>query len=829
MNGLNTVHPFFVYLTDYLPNFICLLHINYRMVTEYNIDKCQYKIYHLKGTVFLFNDDLVKSISIDGDSTNISLNGKPLTVKCESVEVSEESSLEGRFSFNHNVTFKVQGYDKRLVGYKWIGFQDASGECWLLNPMLEPSWSYKYTLDSQGEVTTYTASLVSNFPLLHIVGTEKFEETQNPCGYHRAVPSNLFLNESKYTAKTNDGNILYTNNGFKEVEFIKNSLSLTEDFDGKGITHSLSFKIPFSSYKESFHYNLLEFNDNKYACAVKKTDGTYSSCGFSYGLLPSYSISCDTDIENADTITITLTDKHDSENFFSVSSAFTQIYESAKAHEFIIKDECLECIGNGIAKFIMKTELDALGNPTGRYYALKGYEEQLRNEGYNIIGTFEEDVQIAHSGCNGSGSTGSGSTECKLNTSLSDMTFHANGEKKYFSIRAEGGWRITYDGEHLSFSTTSATDSKAYMVTISASVNPPTSGTYNDSFTVTYCDGKTTTFNAYIKQEICNDTLSDDIVTKGGGNVTLKSDCCISSVTSTTQGVITLKTNSGYIVSIPSMEGTEERTIPITITRCNGEVNNDLTIRQVPYYFKWVREDTTCSEGYLCDVERMYSGETSTYITGHTDTTRQINCTLDTTNCHYDRTRWVETDETICDGKSLCSLLAEETSSDGILWTRSGKIKIGNVIEEYNDAICGANSTTRYGKWMEVDGYICDGTVKYKKIAFFQSFAIDGTYTRTNVEDKGDVIEYNSKDCGWFEGIDNYVIRWVKVGESCIGTTKCSKLKAKYLREDGTEYKPTINQYRYDEIEKNSEDCGYIDYNHRWILTDTVKCFECNG
>lgn len=794
------------------------------MVTEYNIDKCQYKIYHLKGTVFLFNDDIVRQISIDRDSTNISLQGKPLTVKCETVEVTEESSLDGRFSFTHKVSFKVQGYDKRLVGYKWIGFQDASGECWLLNPMLEPTWSYKYTLDSQGEVTTYTASLVSNFPLLHIVGTEKFEETQNPCGYHRAVPSKLWLNETKYTAKTNDGNILYTNNGFKEIGFIKNSLSLTEDFNGDNITHSLSFKIPFSSYKESFHYNLLEFTDNKYACSVMKTDGTYSSCGFSHGLLPSYSISCDTDIENADTITITLTDRHDSENFFSVSSSFTQDYESSTSSEFIIKDECLECIGDGIAKFIMKTEVDAFGNPTGRYYALKGYEEQLRNEGYNIIGTFEDDVQISHSGCNGSGTT-----ECKLSTNLTDMTFHSKGEKKSFSIKAEGGWRITYDGERLSFSTKEATDSDAHAVTISALVNPPTSTPYHETFTVTYCDGKTTTFNAYIKQDICNDTLSDDVVPKGGGNITVKSDCCISSVTSTTQGVLTLKTNSGYIISIPSMEGTEERTIPITITRCNGEVNNDLTIRQVPYYFKWVREGTTCSEGYLCDVERMYSGETSTYITGHTDTTRQINCTLDTTNCPYNRSRWVEIDDTICDGKSLCSLLAEETSSDGILWTRSGKVKVNQVIDEYNDAICGANSTTRYGKWMEVDGYICDGTVKYKKIAFFHSYTIDGTYTRTNVEDKGDVIEYNSKDCGWFDGIVNYEVRWVKVGESCIGTTKCSKLQAKYFREDGTEYKPTINQYRYDEIEKNSEDCGYIDENHRWILTDTVKCFECNG
>ena len=794
------------------------------MVTEYNIDKCQYKIYRLKGTVFLFQDDLVKSISIDKDTANISLNGKPLTVKCEAVEVTEESSLEGRFSFTHKVSFKVQGYDKRLVGYKWIGFQDASGECWLLNPMLEPSWSYKYTLDSQGEVTTYTASLVSNFPFLHIVGTERFEETQNPCGYHRAVPSKLWLNESKYTAKTNDGNILYTNNGFKEIEFIKNSLSLTEDFDGDNITHSLSFKIPFSSYKESFHYNLLEFTDNKYACSVKKTDGTYSSCGFSNGLLPSYSISCDTDIENADTITITLTDRHDSENFFSVSSAFTQIYESSKSSEFIIKDECLECIGNGVAKFIMKTELDALGNPTGRYYALKGYEEQLRNEGYNIIGTFEEDVQVAHRNCKGDGST-----ECKLNTSLSDMTFHANGEKKSFSIKADGGWRITYDGERLSFSTKKATDSKAYMVTISALVNPPTSSTYHETFTVTYCDGKTATFNAYIKQNVCNDTLSDDIVPKGGANVTLKSDCCISSVTSTTKGVLTLKTNSGYIISIPSMEGTEERTVPITITRCNGEVSNDLTIRQVPYYFKWVREGAKCSEGYLCDVELMYSGETSTYITGHTATTRRINCVSDPTNCPYERSRWVETDDTICDGKALCSLLAEEKSSDGIVWTKTSKVKIGKVIDEYNDAVCGANSSGKFGKWMEVDGYICDGTTKYKKVAFFQSDDFDGTYTRTLVEDKGDVIEYNSKYCGWFDGIDNYEVRWEKVGEECLGTTKCSKLIAKYFKEDGSELVNYPNQYKYEVIEENSKDCGYIDENHRWILTDVIKCFECNG
>ena len=225
----------------------------------------------------------------------------------------------------------------------------------------------------------------------------------------------------------------------------------------------------------------------------------------------------------------------------------------------------------------------------------------------------------------------------------------------------------------------------------------------------------------------------------------------------------------------------------------------------------------------------MYSGESPTYITGKTDTTRQINCTLDIANCSYDRTRWVETSETICEGKTLRSVLAEETSSDGIVWTRSGKIKLDRIIDEDNDAVCGANSIGKFGKWMQVDGYICDGTTKYRKIAFFTSDILEDIYIRTNVEDKGDVLETNSEDCGWFEGINKYDTRWEKVGEECLGTTKCSKLVAKYFsKEDGSEYTPSINQYRYEEIEKNSKYCGYV-AQYRWILTDTVKCFECNG
>lgn len=794
------------------------------MVTEYNLDKSNYKIYSLKGTVFLFQDDLLRSISIDGDTTHISLSGKPLTVRCDTVQVSEESSIDGRFSFSHTVTFKVQGYDISLVGYKWIGFQYASGECWLLNPMLNPLWTYKYTLDSDGESTTYTVSLTSNFPLLHIVGNEKFDDITRPCGYRMSVPSKLWLNESDYSSKDKDGTILYTNDGFKEIGFIKDTLSLTEEYDGENVIHSLSFKIPFSSYKESFHYNLLEFTDNTYACVVEKTDGTYASCGFYPGLFPSYSISCDTKIENADSITITLSDKHNGENFFSVSDDFSKKYESSTSSEFRMNDECLECVGYGVAKFIMKTEVDALGNPTGNYYSLRGYENELKAKGYNIIGTFDDNVSVPYSKCKGEGTI----EGCYLNTNLTDMTFHERGEKKSFRVRADGGWRITYSGERISFSSNETTDSDNHMVTIEALVEP-TSTTYQEIFTVTYCDGKSSTYNAYIEKETCKDSISVDTVPKGGGNVLVKSDCCITSVKSTVEGVLSIKTNEGYVVSIPSMDGNEERIVPITINRCNGETSSPINIRQTPYYYKWVREASQCSEGYLCDVERMYSGETSSYITGKTNTIRLINCARDQTNCPYERYRWIETDDTICDGKTLRYVLAEETSSDGFVWHRSGKIKLGAVISENNDKVCGATPLEKYGKWEQIDGYLCDGTTKYNKMGFFTSSSPNGTYKQTYVVDKGDLLETNSKDCGWFEGIDDYEIRWYVVGTECRGTTKYEKLQAKYFNEDGTEYIPPTKQYKYDVIEENSVDCGQIVEYYRWILTDKVKCFECNG
>ena len=62
-----------------------------------------------------------------------------------------------------------------------------------------------------------------------------------------------------------------------------------------------------------------------------------------------------------------------------------------------------------------------------------------------------------------------------------------------------------------------------------------------------------------------------------------------------------------------------------------------------------------------------------------------------------------------------------------------------------------------------------------------------------------------------------------------MGTTKYAKFLAHYYRKDGTEYFPPKDQRKYEPIQVNSEECGYVVQAYRWVLTDNIKCFECNG
>mgnify|MGYP006874767724 CR=1 FL=1 len=75
------------------------------------------------------------------------------------------------------------------------------------------------------------------------------------------------------------------------MEFLDGTLSITEEFDGNQVNTSIQFAIQLDDYKPSWQYNLLEYQDNRYAAIIttKGADGEFIS-GFEFGLVPSYSI-----------------------------------------------------------------------------------------------------------------------------------------------------------------------------------------------------------------------------------------------------------------------------------------------------------------------------------------------------------------------------------------------------------------------------------------------------------------------------------------------------------------------------------------------------------
>lgn len=84
----------------------------------------------------------------------------------------------------------------------------------------------------------------------------------------------------------------------------------------------------------------------------------------------------------------------------------------------------------------------------------------------------------------------------------------------------------------------------------------------------------------------------------------------------------------------------------------------------------------------------------------------------------------------------------------GVTWVNIGETQKGDLYE-YNSPACGA--VTEY-RWVDVTGqYTCEGTTKYQKTK--RQYSEDGGQTWSDVSPaeygKGDVIEYQSSDCGY--------------------------------------------------------------------------------
>ena len=176
-------------------------------------------------------------------------------------------------------------------------------------------------------------------------------------------------------------------------------------------------------------------------------------------------------------------------------------------------------------------------------------------------------------------------------------------------------------------------------------------------------------------------------------------------------------------------------------------------------------------------------------------------CIGDSVDIQY---RWVDIEQTMCNGYDKYSMQKQQQSTDGgVTWTDTGNTRQGTLIEA-NSVDCGYK--TLY-QWVTVEGeYICNGYDKYVKEKQQKSTDNGVTWTDTGNTRQGNVIELNSEDCG-------YVVnkRWITVeGEYiCNGYNKYVKEKEQQSTDGGVTWTDTGNTRQGTLIESNSVDCGY--------------------
>ena len=782
-------------------------------VSTYKNNECRYNIDKLEKVVYLINEDDLRNIHIDnGEAYVDSISATPLSLAVYNISLSDTDELDERYKFTHTLTFSMRGY----ANYKYFKskyyaiVKTVDGVYWLVNPLFPCNVTYTYTLDANGSHTDFTLATISNHPTLRVHGLD--HATPYECGYQHCKFDTLKLNDAKYSLRSGN-DIKYTNDGFKDVVFNKNSATFTETFNGNNVSHSLQFNIKFDDYKSSWHYNLLEFMNNKYAAIIKSSCDKYILTGFNFGLQPSFTVTANDEM-TMDNIQINLIDSHDNGDF--IGDTYDDIHETKEigsTYQFTLDYDAYECVGVGVAKYLLKKEADVFGNPTGNYKCLVGYEDRFAFLGDKLVGTFSEIKEFPNASCGGD--------ECKLQTSFPDSFLFNTNTCRQYSLIADTDWSIVSSNNGITVSPNHGVANKPYTVEVCNTITP-TDNPISATLTVSYCD-KTKVYNVTVeKGNSCFTAGAVFDISANAQYVTVPISCCIQAVKDPSITVSDIIMQKSYFkVYVPQNNTGSIRVITLTVTLCD-KTTAEVTINQGIGFERWVKESTTCVGNELCDVERKYTGTTSSDINTRTNDTRTVNCVA-SSQCSGSNTRWIDTTDTTCSGGRKYVVQAEQVSTDGgKTWTLTGNKRLG---AETSDSPAECEGQEGYTKWV-VEGYMCEGTTKYEAERLYTStdntnWIATDTYRRTST-----IIETNSTDCGYLHGSDTWKCeKWeVDDGYICESRTKYAR-EERFVR-DCDNCSTCQNEwiatgiYRRTEtvLETYSTDCGYVtgDTYERW-------------
>ena len=280
------------------------------------LQTCEYKLGGLKPFIYVIHKNALK-LNIKAKGIDVSFNktkeSDVYKIEAQMVVYEQQETYANKFRFDSSVkvTINEQYREPFFYGLRtlrtnqyYIIIEDKKGVQYLVNPELYTKMSYEYTItdtiDNHNSVEI-TWNNLSNFPLL--IFKERVESNLlflgEECFYTIGNAYNLMMTRFQDLHVKDDGvkaDEIYVDDieKLKEVQYLKESFTLTETYDGNKFTTELTFSIPLSDHQFEW--------DNTYKGLVRTTNDNYLLLGNENGLFPSYTIRTSEDDGTLNTI-----------------------------------------------------------------------------------------------------------------------------------------------------------------------------------------------------------------------------------------------------------------------------------------------------------------------------------------------------------------------------------------------------------------------------------------------------------------------------------------------------------------------------------------------
>lgn len=698
---------------------------------------------------------------------------------------SSTETLEGRFKFSNTLTVNVPELNGNthfselaqiLKGNYYTIFETKNGDFFMesVDYPVEITYSYSFTNNSvSANVCALSFNSYSNIPTMSIAKEKVPAVTQtiieNDCKYNVGRVKRLRMCNYKNVLVSQNRNGFFDKisiNGkqsFVDIDFDMSSFSFTETYDENVFNQTITFTIPLSEYQYYWHYNLIEFTNNRYVCLIDTMCGNTIISGFDFGLTPTYTIASAEANTGMDAITITLKHKGDCISASNTEDGFEIVIDDntnlAPVGQYTdINGETIStilCIDDTTGVRTLFQILTSTGNPTGQYYCLEGYEDTYSN--LNIVGTYSINDDIGYP-------IKFQSAECAmmqgcqiLQMPPKILNFNFLNETQTYNIVGECNWHLEEVPSWLTILPYEGEDNKVVPVNITT-VTPPLSEGQTAVIKIVSDDGNYTTFTVnYGKESMWINPITTKITAQAQyvyfdlPDYNKYDPVTIESGTEGFSGWDKVGTSLRVMVS-ENHDYENPRTITL-VAKNNKEQTINITILQDKLYKNTVKvEGFLCSENNSYEKLQIYKGYTQDNCNIQTDEYELGNLIQENdSRCQWVKTEWRQTENTICDGSTEYYQEVEYVSYDnGGSWIATGEVRTGEIVEELSP-----KCDSRY-QWVDSNNNICINGNLYKQL--IKTFTGEsGVPVNTGITKIGSLIEAQSEQC---VGVEEVLISW---------------------------------------------------------------------